>query len=136
VNVPGRFTATALATRAPGQENRRWRGPLSFSFRLIGSGAMQRPCNARPEPASLRVAPALRIRFVDFQPDPVIAVTVLLSWHNVAAAKRKTTGDSAALWECRQLSTLSQWERAGVRASSRTFRIKKPGACECHPAFF
>ena len=30
VNVPGRFTATALATRAPGQENRRWRGPFAL----------------------------------------------------------------------------------------------------------
>jgi len=28
VNVPGWFTATTLATRAPGQENRRWRGAL------------------------------------------------------------------------------------------------------------
>ncbi|MDV2861530.1 hypothetical protein R0H02_03475 [Phytobacter ursingii] len=27
VNVPGWLTATTLATRAPGQENRRWRGP-------------------------------------------------------------------------------------------------------------
>ncbi|MGY6030550.1 hypothetical protein ACUY4Q_003540 [Phytobacter sp. AG2a] len=29
VNVPGWLTATTLATRAPGQENRRWRGALS-----------------------------------------------------------------------------------------------------------
>ncbi|HAU8262446.1 TPA: hypothetical protein I8287_000036 [Kluyvera intermedia] len=27
VNVPGWLTATTLATRAPGKENRRWRGP-------------------------------------------------------------------------------------------------------------
>ncbi|MGY6027327.1 hypothetical protein ACUY4Q_000216 [Phytobacter sp. AG2a] len=56
---------------------------------------MQRPCNARPEPASLRVPPALRIRFVDFQPDPVIAVTVLFSLRNVIAVKRNNTGDAS-----------------------------------------
>ncbi|WP_457975817.1 hypothetical protein [Enterobacter sp. SA197] len=31
---------------------------------------MQRPCNARPRRASLRVAPALRKRIGSFQPDP------------------------------------------------------------------
>ncbi|MGK9171950.1 hypothetical protein KXR87_01750, partial [Yokenella regensburgei] len=34
-----------------------------------GAGAMQRPCNARPRRASLRVAPALRKRVGSFQPD-------------------------------------------------------------------
>jgi len=38
VNVPGRFTATALATRAPGQENRRWRGPLSVFLQAYRVG--------------------------------------------------------------------------------------------------
>jgi len=42
VNVPGWLTATTLATRAPGQENRRWRGPLfAPSLGLTLSGLAQ-----------------------------------------------------------------------------------------------
>ncbi|MDR2263593.1 MAG: hypothetical protein LBE93_09085, partial [Enterobacter asburiae] len=39
---------------------------IPFGF---GSGAMQRPCKSRPLGASLRLAPAYRKRFGDFQPD-------------------------------------------------------------------
>ncbi|AKL10678.1 hypothetical protein AB182_04785 [Phytobacter ursingii] len=47
-----------LATRAPGQENHRWRGTA---------------------------APVSRQRLIDFQPAPVIAVTVLFSLRGVIA---------------------------------------------------
>jgi len=50
------------------------RGPLSFFLQAFGSGAMQRPCNSRPLGASLRLAPAFRKRFGDFQPDQGLAV--------------------------------------------------------------
>ncbi|MPQ49512.1 hypothetical protein GBC03_21600 [Citrobacter telavivensis] len=47
--------------------------PGNFVLRLflqaIGSGATQHPCFARPEPASLRVPPALRKHVGNFQPD-------------------------------------------------------------------
>ncbi len=46
------------------------RCPRRFFLQAIGSGAMQHPCNARPEPASLRVPPALRKHVANFQPDP------------------------------------------------------------------
>ncbi|HAU6420933.1 TPA: hypothetical protein JD893_05065 [Citrobacter freundii] len=34
-----------------------------------GSGARKRPCKTRPEPASMRVLPALRKHVGNFQPD-------------------------------------------------------------------
>ncbi len=41
VNVPGRLIATALATRAPGFENRRWRGPLSVCLQAYRGRAKE-----------------------------------------------------------------------------------------------
>ncbi len=79
VNVPGWLATTTLATRAPGQENRRWRGPFALCRLTFGSGTSLRPCRLSPPPASLRAAPVSRQRLIDFQPDPVIAVTVLFS---------------------------------------------------------
>ena len=92
VNVPGWLTATTLATRAPGQENRRWRGPFVLCRLTFGSGTSLRPCRLSPPPASLRAAPVSRQRLIDFQPDSVIAVTVLFSLRGVTAVKRNITG--------------------------------------------
>ena len=97
VNVPGWLTATTLATRAPGKENRRWRGPLALCRLTFGSGTSLRPCRLSPPPASLRAAPVSRQRLIDFQPDPVIAVTVLFSLSTVIAVKRNITGDPSPL---------------------------------------
>ena len=118
VNVPGGLIATPLAIRAPGQENRRWRGALfapslgltptglaQALFKIapgnfvvlcrltVGSGTSLRPCRLSPPPASLRAAPVSRQRLIDFQPDPVIAVTVSFSLRGVIAVKRNSTGD-------------------------------------------
>ena len=103
VNVPGWLTAATLATRAPGQENRRFAPLFAPSLGLtptglaqalfkiapgnfvvlcrltFGSGTSLDPCRLSPPPASLRAAPVSRQRLIDFQPDPVIAVTVLFS---------------------------------------------------------
>ncbi|VTP12864.1 hypothetical protein PUATCC27989T_00680 [Phytobacter ursingii] len=79
VNVPGWLTAATLATRAPGQENRRWRGAFVLCRLTFGSGTSLHPCRLSPPPASLRAAPVSRQRLIDFQPAPVIAVTVLFS---------------------------------------------------------
>jgi hypothetical protein len=46
---------------------------------------MQRPCKSRPLGASLRLAPAYRKRFGDFQPDHGAAVSLLFQWRNVIA---------------------------------------------------
>ncbi|TRL71460.1 hypothetical protein FMM65_10970 [Citrobacter youngae] len=45
------------------------RNTLRLFLQATGPGAMQRPCKARPEPASLRVLPALRKHVGNFQPD-------------------------------------------------------------------
>ena len=99
VNVPGWLIATTLATRAPGQENRRWRGPFALCRLTVGSGTSLRPCRLSPPPASLRAAPVSHQRLIDFQPDPVIAVTVLFLLSGVIAVNRKITGDSSSLRE-------------------------------------
>ena len=44
VNVPGRLTATALATRAPGRKIAADAVHSAFSYRLIGDGRRKRPC--------------------------------------------------------------------------------------------
>jgi hypothetical protein len=59
----------------------------------FGSGTSLRPCRLSPPPASLRAAPVSRQRLIDFQPDPVIAVTVWFSLRGVIAVKRNITGD-------------------------------------------
>ncbi|MDU6821221.1 MAG: hypothetical protein E6418_20150, partial [Leclercia adecarboxylata] len=41
------------------------------------SGTSLHPCRLCPLGASLRLAPALRKRFVDFQPDQGVAVSLL-----------------------------------------------------------
>ncbi|PSF20660.1 hypothetical protein C6985_20700 [Escherichia coli] len=45
------------------------RGSLHLFLQATGPGARQRPCKTRPEPASLRVLPALRKHVGNFQPD-------------------------------------------------------------------
>jgi len=55
----------------PGSRQRKspLRGALSLFLQAFGSGAILHPCRSRPLGASLRLAPALRKRFGDFQPD-------------------------------------------------------------------
>ncbi|AUZ65503.1 TPA: hypothetical protein F6W26_05430 [Citrobacter amalonaticus] len=45
------------------------RDTLRLFLQATGPGTTQHPCFARPEPASLRVLPALRKRVGNFQPD-------------------------------------------------------------------
>jgi len=59
--------AQALSKIAPGNF------VLSLFLQAIGSGMSLHPCRPRPLCASLRLAPALRKRFGDLQPDQVIA---------------------------------------------------------------
>ena len=51
------------------------RGTLSLFLQAIGSGVSLHPCRPCPLGASLRLAPALRKRFGDLQPDQGIAVS-------------------------------------------------------------
>jgi len=59
--------AQALSKIAPGNF------VLSLFLQAIGSGMSLHPCSPHPLGASLRLAPALRKRFGDLQPDQVIA---------------------------------------------------------------
>ncbi|WP_088201889.1 hypothetical protein, partial [Enterobacter soli] len=61
------------------------RDALSLFLPAFGSGAMQRPCKSRPLGASMRLAPACRKHFGDFQPDHGAAVSHLFQWRNVIA---------------------------------------------------
>ncbi|MGX2013302.1 hypothetical protein ACWIVX_26030, partial [Enterobacter asburiae] len=70
----GGSIATTLATRAPGGKSP-LRGALSLFLQSIGSGMSLHPCRPRPLGASLRLAPALRKRFGDLQPDQGVAVS-------------------------------------------------------------
>ncbi|HCQ07851.1 MAG TPA: hypothetical protein DIU03_01220, partial [Leclercia adecarboxylata] len=88
----------------PGKSPRR--GALSLFLQPFGSGTSQHPCRLCPLGASLRLAPALRKRFVDFQPDQAIAVVSEPFLYSVIAG-------------CAILP-LYLWERARVRASGRT----------------
>ena len=69
-------------------------GPLVLCRLTFGSGTSLHPCRLSPPPASLRTAPVSRQRLIDFQPDPVIAVTVSFSLRGVIAVKRHISGDS------------------------------------------
>ncbi|QBF88570.1 hypothetical protein EXN74_19625 [Leclercia adecarboxylata] len=82
------------------------RGALSLFLQAFGSGTSLHPCRLCPLGASLRLAPALRKRFVDFQPDQAIAVVSEPFLYSVIAG-------------CAILP-LYLWERARVRASGRT----------------
>ncbi len=64
----------------PGSRQRKspLRGALSLFLQAFGSGTSLHPCRLCPLGASLRLAPALRKRFVDFQPDQGAAVSLLL----------------------------------------------------------
>ncbi|HGD3424420.1 TPA: hypothetical protein ACI4DF_003094, partial [Enterobacter hormaechei] len=70
----GGSIATALATRDPGGKSP-LRGALSLFLQAIGSGMSLHPCRPRPLGASLRLAPALRKRFGDLQPDQDVAAS-------------------------------------------------------------
>ena len=63
MNVPGGLAASPLATPAPGNF------VLSLFPPAFGRGTSLHPCRLYPLGASLRLALALRKRFVDFQPD-------------------------------------------------------------------
>ncbi|QEY54649.1 hypothetical protein FTX45_07290 [Leclercia adecarboxylata] len=62
----------------PGSRQRKspLRGALSLFRQAFGSGTSLHPCRLCPLGASLRLAPALRKRFGDFQPDQAIAVSI------------------------------------------------------------
>ncbi|TLU70264.1 hypothetical protein FFB58_04395 [Enterobacter sp. MF024] len=51
------------------------RGALSLFLQAFGSGTSLHPCRLCPLGASLRLAPAFRKRFGDFQPDKGAAVS-------------------------------------------------------------
>ncbi|KMK11163.1 hypothetical protein ABW06_22910 [Pluralibacter gergoviae] len=54
------LAAAPLTIPAPGNKNRRCAEPQILTSGLSGTGAMQHPCKSRPQPASLRAAPARR----------------------------------------------------------------------------
>ncbi len=87
VNVPGGLAASPLATPAPGKKNRRFAVTLSLFLQAFGSGTSLHPCRLCPLGASLRLAPAFRKRFGDFQPDQGVAVSPLLSGDYFIALK-------------------------------------------------
>jgi hypothetical protein len=47
----------------------------------------------------MRVAPAFRKRFGDFQPDHDTAVSPLIQWRNIIAELRQNYWGTSALWE-------------------------------------
>ena len=76
------------------------KSPLARSMMLMSSDF-----RVGDQPASLQAIPSARFpaggpgqpqRLIDFQPDPVIAVTVLFLLSGVIAVRRKITGDSSA----------------------------------------
>ncbi|QFH63614.1 hypothetical protein FR773_02245 [Leclercia adecarboxylata] len=71
--------ARRLPLGYPGSRQRKspLRGALSLFLQAFGSGTSLHPCRLCPLGASLRLAPALRKRFVDFQPDRGAAVSLL-----------------------------------------------------------
>ena len=85
--------------------------------------------NVRVKSPSPRVAPALQIRFVDFQPDTVIAVTVVFSLRSVIAAKRNITGYPSA-YRVRACKTkIRQYHRrSGYRLSASADRRPLAGS--------
>ena len=76
--------ARRLPPGYPGSRQRKspLRDALSLFLQAFGSGTSLHPCRLCPLGASLRLAPALRKRFVDFQPDS--PTLTLLSRLNVA----------------------------------------------------
>ncbi|QFH64208.1 hypothetical protein FR773_05450 [Leclercia adecarboxylata] len=72
--------ARRLPPGYPGSRQRKspLRGTLSLFLQAFGSGTSLHPCRLCPLGASLRLAPAFRKRFVDFQPDQGVAVSRLL----------------------------------------------------------
>jgi len=71
--------ARRLPPGYPGSRQRKspLRGALSLFLQAFGSGTSLHPCRLCPLGASLRLAPAFRKRFVDFQPDSGVAVSHL-----------------------------------------------------------
>ncbi len=61
----------------PGSRQRKspLRGTLSLFLQAFGSGTSLHPCRLCPLGASMRLAPAFRKRFGDFQPDQGAAVS-------------------------------------------------------------
>ncbi len=71
--------ARRLPPGYPGSRQRKspLRGTLSLFLQAFGSGTSLHPCRLCPLGASLRLAPAFRKRFGDFQPDREVAVSLL-----------------------------------------------------------
>jgi len=71
--------ARRLPPGYPGSRQRKSprRGTLSLFLQAFGSGTSLHPCRLCPLGASLRLAPAFRKRFGDFQPDREVAVSLL-----------------------------------------------------------
>jgi hypothetical protein len=69
VNVPGWLNRHHPGNPGSRQRKSPLRGALSLFLAAIGSGAILHPCRSHPLGASLRLDPASRKRFGDFQPD-------------------------------------------------------------------
>jgi hypothetical protein len=79
----------------PGSRQRKspLRGALSLFLQAFGSGTSLHPCRLCPLGASLRLAPALRKRFGDFQPDQGVAVSYSLNrYYFIALRTRQLSG--------------------------------------------
>ena len=83
------------------------RDALSLFLSAFGSCVILHPCRSRPLGASLRLAPAYRKRFGDFQPDQSIAVSLLISCNpSFAFRTRKLLGipqPTGRGWSCNPL---------------------------------
>ncbi len=86
----------------PGSRQRKspLRGALSLFLQAFGSGTSLHPCRLCPLGASLRLAPALRKRFVDFQPDRGVAVSLLkyCDYFIAVRASRSARTAPSPLW--------------------------------------
>ena len=138
VNVPGRLAATSLATQAPGKKIAAGAVPSAHTSRLIGDGRMKRPCKAALAAHPCASPRPCGLRFADFQPDPVLAATVLFSLRSVIAAKRNITGAPSALREwTRQYPAHSArsavhplWAVAACGAARRASAASHPAAIQ------
>ncbi|PNL53376.1 hypothetical protein CP955_17245 [Enterobacter sp. HN503E2II] len=87
------------------------------------------PCRPRPLGASLRLAPALRKRFSDLQPDQGVAVSHLFCIKTFIASGKKITGYSSAQEE--RGSPVGRISVSAIRLNaqnSETLFCRLPGA--------
>ncbi len=119
VNVPGWLNRHHPGNPGSRQRKSPLRGALSLFLTAFGSGAILHPCRSPPLGASLRLDPASRKRFGDFQPDS--RSLNLLSRLNVAPVlgprrNRRTGGQ------------MTRAGRQGWRPEAKRDRTKLPGA--------